>query len=207
MGKNGSGLETIHKSRYTKARVQGRSIAEIAEEEGVTEATINSSITAYELWREGNSEENVRLVQGSVVLANVEHEKEALRRALKAKRKEVIEVEGEVEKDGEMVKETVQKVVEVDDHDVQLRAVEMITQKAEVVLPKKGTSINNTTNLGLGFVQQGSGGAIGISFEDRLRKIQEKRRGLLPPAEVEQETIPEAVVVEAEPEECWIPLN
>lgn len=183
------GLDAVHKLRFIKARVQGKSLEDIALEESVTVATIESSILAYDLWKACNSHEHVLLEQGGVIMDNLEREKEAIRRALVATRKEVITYR----RGGKEI----DQINHVADHDVRLRAVELITQKLDVITPKKGISVSNTTNVGVALP-----GSSGISFEDRLRKIQEKRKGLLPAAE----EIPEAEIVEAEAEEC-IPLN
>jgi hypothetical protein len=160
---------TIHKSRYDRAQ-QGMTLKQIAEEDGVSEYTVENSIRKVEIFRITCSPTEVEVRQAETLMVLADHEEAALQRCLTAKRL-IFDDDGN-------------KIGEEPDYPIQLEAVTEYNKKLEIVSGKKGgsgTTVNVNTAVGV------LGSSV-KTFEDRLREIQSKR-ALPQPAAVDTVTV------------------
>ena len=152
---------TIHKSRWDRAQ-QGLSAEDIAKEDGVKKSTIEQSLRLVELFRLtcAPSELEIRQIETMMVIAD--QDEAALIRALNAHH-QVYDDEGK-------------KVGVEPDYVAQAEAFKEVTKRVEILSGKKGSGVTVNNNV------QNNVGVLGrsvVTFEDRLREIQQ-RRGLLP---------------------------
>lgn len=160
---------TIHKSRWDRAQ-QGMSAEEIAIQDKVKKVTIEQSLRMVEMFRLTCAPSEVELRHAETLMVLADQDEAALSRALNA-RHVIFDSKGK-------------KVGVEPDYTVQLDAVKEITKRTEVLTGKKGGQGGVNVNV------QNNVGVLGrsvVTFEDRLREIQQ-RRGLIP---IEASTVPE----------------
>jgi hypothetical protein len=162
---------TIHKSRWDRAQ-QGMSTEEIAVQDKVNKTTVDASLRLVEMFRLTCAPSEVELRQAETLMVIADQDEAALTRALNARR-------GVYDSKGK-------KVGVEPDYPVQLDALKEVTKRTEILIGKKGggpggTTVNVQNNVGV------LGRSV-VTFEDRLREIQQ-RRGILP---VEAAALPEA---------------
>jgi hypothetical protein len=175
-------LSRIHHSRFLRTRI-GKTAAEIAAEDKVSEETVLKSIRLVDQYRASHTLEDLNIEMIDVVLDSKEETKIALKEALTAK--SVVETKP----DGTVVTEP--------DHGIRMRAVENWTAIAVAQQPKSPkVQVNTQVNTGQ---QSHFGASRPAGFEERLREI---RKELDSTAALPQSTsvIP-AQVLEIEPDE------
>ncbi len=154
---------TIHKSRWDRAR-QGLSIEEIAKQDNVQKETVDLSLRMVELFRLTCAPSELELRQIETMMVIADQDESALSRALNAHHN-VYDSKGK-------------KVGVEPDYTVQGEAMKEVTKRTEILIGKK----NGGTGGGVNVNVQNNVGVLGrsvITFEDRLREIQQ-RRGLIP---------------------------
>jgi hypothetical protein len=155
---------TVHKSRWDRAQ-QGLSVEEIARQDKVQKEAVDKSLRLVEMFRLTCAPSEVELRQAETMMVLADQDEAALSRALNAHHK-IYSADGK-------------KSVGVEpDYTVQLDAVKEMTKRTEVLIGKKnsGPSVNIQNNVGV------LGRSV-VTFEDRLREIQQ-RRGLALPADI-----------------------
>jgi hypothetical protein len=152
---------TIHKSRWDRAQ-QGLSTEEIAKQDKVSKVVIDRSLRMVEMFRLTCAPSEVELRQAETMMVIADQDEAALVRALNAHHK-IYDSKGK-------------KVGVEPDYAVQTDAMKIVTQRTEILMGKKGGGAGVNVNV------QNNVGVLGrsvVTFEDRLREIQQ-RRGLLP---------------------------
>jgi hypothetical protein len=177
-------------SRFYRYHELGMAIADIAREDNVSTIRVRGSLNNVRAYRGRFSSQAALHSQAETVVKMAELERAALALALTATEK--VEIEDD---DGTT------RTEEVPNHEIQLRASEILTQKTEVIQPKvsKGISIMQQT----GILAPPQGAALpprGYSIEERLRELQAKRQGLLPA--VQEPPAVQPSPIEAEPAEA-----
>src|ERR1700752_3787886 len=175
---------TIHKARWDRLQ-QGMTIKEIAHMDHVGEDAITNSIRLIEIYRISCSPPEGEMRQAETVMALSNYDEEALKRALTAMRP-VFDSKG-------------RKIGQTPDFVTRLEASREYTKRIELVIGKRDASrgaaappnINVQNNIGL------LNGAV-ITFEDRLREIQQ-RRALASP--LEEAPVTDAPDLSASPSE------
>lgn len=150
---------TIHKARWDRAQ-QGMSTEEIAKQDNVTKTAVEHSLRMVEMFRLTCAPSEVEVRQAETLMVLADQDEAALTRCLNA-RHNVYNASGK-------------KVGVEPDLPIQLEAVKEVTKRTEVLIGKKntGTTVNVNQNVGV------LGRSV-VTFEDRLREIQQ-RRGIIP---------------------------
>lgn len=154
---------TIHKSRWDRAR-QGLSTEEIAKQDNVQKTSVENSLRLVELFRLTCAPSELEIRQTETLMVIADQDEKALSRALNAHHN-VYDSKGK-------------KVGVEPDYAVQGKAMEEVTKRTEILIGKKGGG----TGAGVNVNVQNNVGVLGrsvVTFEDRLREIQQ-RRGLIP---------------------------
>lgn len=154
---------TIHKSRWDRAR-QGLSIEEIARQDNVQKETVDLSLRMVELFRLTCAPSELELRQIETMMVIADQDESALSRALNAHHN-VYDSKGK-------------KVGVEPDYTVQGEAMKEVTKRTEILIGKKNGGAGGGVNVNV----QNNVGVLGrsvVTFEDRLREIQQ-RRGLAP---------------------------
>jgi hypothetical protein len=152
---------TIHKSRWDRAQ-QGLSVEEIAKEDGVRKQSIEASLRLVEMFRLTCAPSELELRQVETMMVIADQDQAALTRALNASHK-IYDAKGK-------------KIGVEPDFPIQMEAVKEVTKRTEILVGKKGGGAGVNVNV------QNNVGVLGrsvVTFEDRLREIQQ-RRGLAP---------------------------
>ena len=160
----------LHLSRWKRIK-EGSSIEKVAEEDGVSKTAVRNSFLNIETYKNIYSMQQLETAQIEMIMDLQEGEKLSLTEAFKAKIRTFVG----------------NSMVETPDHDTALSASHVITERISALRPNKGgLTINASASAGASSSSSSSGGS--VSFEDRLRKILQKR---------EQEKSSEAIEVPA----------
>ncbi len=151
-------LSPKHVSRYNKHKNLNMSLEEIAAEEKTRLSTIRQSINSVEMYLAMNNLENLQASEIETILSTRQLQREAIARALIAKKEIIQERTGEVLAVGE-------------DHATQLDAYGKVTDRIEALQPRKGMQVNVAAMASSGGV-----GAASMSYERLLREINQRRR-------------------------------
>jgi len=161
----------VHLARHYRHRSVGKPLDIIAKEDGVTEVTVRRSVMLIDRYNSLINTESMIRSEARIVMVTSTLQEEAIKSALTAKK--IIR-----DQDGKEIKRLTEP-----DHEIQLKAVDVVTDKAKAATPK-GPGIN----LNVGVNNSSPGPAIPatvITFEDRVREIQRRRNN-------EQHQIPAA---------------
>ena len=165
-------ISPLHRNRYVKHEVLGLSIDDIATEDNVTPATVIKSIETVKIQKHFLGLESLEASEAAIVIDMRPLKQAAIERGLTAEKKIYIE-------HGEGAGEVI--AVEPD-HEIQLAAVDRLTEMTKTVMARhiKGNSQTVNVNTGIGITNTFT------SFEDRLREVKKKMEPAveLPPANV-----------------------
>lgn len=167
-------VSPVHRNRYIRHEILGMSLEDIAKEDNVGLGTVVRSIEVVKIQKHYVGLESLEASESEIVVNLKTMKQKAIERALEAERKVYVESGPDA---GEVL--TVEP-----DHEVQLRAVESITEISKAVLSRHAKGNSQTVNVGVG---------VGVtnnftSFEDRLRDVKKRMEtpeNGLPPAVID----------------------
>jgi hypothetical protein len=164
----------VHRNRYIRHEILGVPIEEIAKEDNVGLETVARSIEAVKIQKHYVGLDSLEASESEIVVNLKTMKQKAIERALDAERKVYVQTGPQA---GEVL-------ATEPDHEVQLKAVETITEITKAVLSRHAKGNSQTVNVGVGVGVSNSF----TSFEDRLRDVK-KRMGItengLPPAVID----------------------